>query len=314
MSSTIVSNAYLQSAALTIHKTYMAAGNDKKVQYSDLMNSYDGDNDRSFVQFLSLYGFGTLFQRKEGMGPHFDTPGEGRRYQVNYRTWALAYRVTKEMMMEDPKRIIKQLPKMLRKSSDQTKERLFWSMLNYAFLNSVPYADGQPLASFNHPLTGPSSTPGVNSYSNYLGNVPYTVETSQEAQYLMVTIPDDRALLNTIRPKTLVYPIGMHQVAQEINNSGYRPGDNSNSVNVAAGAFDLMPTDYLNAPLDGPFPWFVFAEKGQPGDAAHSMFYSIKYDTQKNFVDPLTESILYKTEFREIHGVVEARGIVCAGG
>lgn len=314
MSSIVNSSTFLQGASLVIHKEYSNSASEKTLQYNKLFNSYEGDDERRFVQFLNLVGFGTLFLRPEGQAPHFDTPSEGNRYQVTYRTWALGYRVTKEMMLEDPKRIIKQLPKQLRYSSDQTKERLFWSILNYAFSAAVPYADGQPLCSYNHPLQGASSVPGVNSYSNYLGNAPFTVETAQEAQYLMVTIPNDRALLTTRRPERLVYPIGMHQVALEVTGSGYRPGENTNTVNVAGGSFELMPTDYLNAPLNGPFPWFVCAPMGQPGDPGHSMFYSIKYDTQKSNVDPYTESILHKTEFREIHGVVDARGVVGSAG
>ena len=310
MSSLVNTATYWRSQSILAMKEYSNSAPQKPLQYPAVFNVYAGDPDRKFFQYLSLVGFGTLFVRGEGQAPHIDTPSEGNLSYFAYTTFALAYRVTKEMMREDAKSIIPKLPGLLRYSSDQTKERIFWNVFNYAFSTAVQLADGQPLCSTAHPLKGASSQPGVNSYSNFLGAAPFTVESLQSAFLLMSTIPDDRGLLTSRTPMKVVYPPGMHQVVQEVLNSGYYPSTDENRINAVAGSIDYMPTDYITANPTGPFPWFVLAANGEPGQDAHTIFQSIKWDEQRAFPDPQTQSMTHETEFRASWGAVDGRGIV----
>lgn len=314
MASVINTSTYLRSQALLVKKEYTNSAPQKPLKYPSVFNMYKGDQERRFFQYLSLVGFGTLALRGEGEVPAVDASKEGLLSYFAYTTYALRYIVTKEMVREDAKAIIPKLPGLLRYSSDITKEYLFWNVFNFAFNSGVLLADGQPLCSASHPLQGASATPGVTSYSNSLGAVPLTVETLQQAFLLMQTIPDDRGLPTYRTPVKMIYPPGLHQVAQEVLASGYYPASDENRINAVAGSVTPQPIEYLTAGANGPFPWFVMSAKGEPGQDAHSIFASIKWDEQRAYYDDPTESMTHSTEFRAVWGAVDGRGIVGSQG
>jgi hypothetical protein len=314
MSSIINTSTYFRSAALIVQKEYSNSTPQVPLQYPAVFNMYKGDPDRKFFQYMSLVGFGTLAVRGEGETPALDASKEGLLSYFAYTTYALAYRVTKEAIREDAKSIIPKLPGLLRYSSDQTKEYLFWNTFNFAFNNLVLMADGQPLCSTAHPLQGASVQPGVTTYSNSLGAVPLTVETLQQAYLLSAVMPDDRGLQTSRTPVKLIYPPGLHQVAHEVLSSGYYPSTDENRVNVVAGSIDPMPVRYLTSNPTGPFPWFVLAAKGDPGQDSHSVFASVKWDEQRAYYDDPTQSMVHETEFRAVWGAVDARGVVGSQG
>ena len=216
---------------------------------------------------------------------------------------ALRYIVSKEMAREDAKKIIPKLPGLLRYSSDQTKENLFWSTYNQAFNSAVTLADGQPLCSNAHPCTGALSV----TYSNYLGSVALTVESLQQAINLAASLPDDRGLLTYRTLKDLVYPIGLHKTVVEVLDSFYYPTSDENKVNAVAGSVEPHAIEYLLANTNGPFQWFVQAGKGALGTDSHTVFANVKWDEQRAWVDENTSSMNHETEFRSRMGPLTAR-------
>ena len=247
--------------------------------------------------------------RDEGQSASLDASKEGLLSAFPYVTYALRYIVTKEMSREDAKRVIPKLPGLLRYSSDQTKEFLFWNTWNLAFSNQVLLADGQPLCSNAHPLSGASGT-----YSNTLGAVALTVETLQQAFVLMGNIPDDRGLTTYRTPQSLIYPLGLHKTAVEVLSSMYYPTSNENKVNAVKNSVEPYAIEYLTSNASGPFPWFVLAGKGELGTDSHTVFANIKWDEQRAWVDDQTMSLNHETEFRATWGAVDGRGIVGSQG
>lgn len=305
---------YFQSQTVVLDKIYKNTGTENPLRYPMILNSYEGDKDRSFWQAMSIVGFGTLARKDEGQAAALDFSKEGIRSAYPWVSYALRYQVTPEAALEDYKKLIPQLPKMLRYSSDQTKEFLFSNILNLAFLNAASggynVADGQALISNSHPLTG---EPGV-TYSNNLGSVALTVETLQAAYNMMLVSVDDRGLAASYTPKQLVYPIGLHQTAVEVLKSFYYPYSNENRINVVADSIEPMAYRYLTSNAAGPFQWFVLAGKGELGKDAHSLFANIKFDKQRSWVDPITENLNQQTEFRASWGAVSGRGIIGSQG
>src|SRR6266567_923174 len=314
MASFINTRTYFQAATTQLKKIYMNSGSMEPLRYPSIFNEYKGDADRSYMQMLSLVGFGTLFEKTEGATAAVDYSKEGLRSSFAYVSYALKYAVTKEMSREDAKKIIPKLPGQLRYSSDQTKEFLFWNTFNLAFLSAAALADGQPLCSNSHPLQGSSARPGINSYSNLLGAVSLTTDTLQQAYILMEDVPTDRGLVSSYTPKQLIFPLGLQQAATETLSSLYYPTSNENRVNVVAGSISPMPIKYLTATAGGPFPWFVLAGKGDPGTDCHTVFADVKWDEQRSWVDDQTMSLFNETEFRAVWGAINGRGVVWSMG
>jgi hypothetical protein len=314
MASVVNTRTYFQLQSKLVKKAYTNSAPMKALRYPSVFNDYKGDYERAFFQYLSLIGFGTLAVKGEGEVPAVDVSKEGILSYYAYTSYALRYIVTKEMIREDAKSVIPKLPGLLKYSSDQTKEYLFWNVFNYAFNGSVLLANGQPLVSSSIPILGTSVVPGQTTFSNNLGSVPLTVETLEQAQILFSTIPDDRGLLSYRTPQKLIYPPAMHQVAMEVLASGYYPTTNENRINAVAGAVTPMPIEYLTAAPNGPFPWFVLAGQGEPGTDSHTVFADVKWDEQDAYYDEPTQSMIHSTEFRAVWGAVEQRGVVGSSG
>jgi hypothetical protein len=295
-----------------VKKKYSKSAPLKPLRYPTILNNFEGDEERKFFQFLSIVGFGLLSERTEGQVASIDFASEGLLSSFNYTSWALQYEVTKEAAREDAARLIPKLPALLRYSSDQTKENLFWLPFNLAFSTApgCALADGQPLCSTVHPLTG---VPGA-TYSNMLGAVALTVETLHQSQVLMSVIPDDRGLLTYRTMQDLIYPPGYHKTVVETLSSYYYPTTNENKVNAMAGSLEPHAIEYLQANFNGPFPWFVLAGKSELGSDGHTVFATVKWDEQNSYYDKKTQSMFHGTEFRAAWGSVDGRGVVGSSG
>src|SRR6266536_2759473 len=133
MSSFMNTSTFFLAQSKLLNKIYTNAGSAIPLRYPSVFNSYEGDADRRFLQMLSLIGFGVLSERTEGQSASVDFSKEGLESYFSYTTFALRYGVSKEMSREDAKKIIPKLPSLLRYSSDQTKEFMFWNVFNLAF-------------------------------------------------------------------------------------------------------------------------------------------------------------------------------------
>ena len=277
-------------------------------------SGWEGDMERQFFQLLSIVGFGYLPVKQEGQTASIDAASEGTLQFFPYVSYALRYIVTKEMGREDARKIIPMLPRLLKYSSYQTQEVNFWNILNLSFLNAASGGynvnDGLALCSNVHTCAG---APGI-TWSNYLGAVSLTVETINQAFNLMLSMPDDRGLQTSRTPVQLVYPIFLHQTATEVMSSYYYPSTDENRVNVVAGTLQPCASEYLTAPANGPYPWWVTSGKGMPGTDAHTMFATTKWDEQRAFYQEDTQSLNHETEFRSAWGAANGRGVVGSQG
>jgi len=314
MPSAINLASYFRAQTRIIKDIYSNSAPLKPRRWPEVFNTYDFEADRSFFQAMSLVGFGTLALKLEGQAASLDASKEGFLTMYPWFTYALRYIVTKEMAREDAKKIIPKLPPLLKYSKDQTIEFLVWNVFNLSFLGKgsggYSLADGQPLCSDVHPCAG---APGI-TYSNFLGAVALTVETLNQAFTLMGNIPDDRGLTTSRLPKSLLYPLGLHQTVVEVLQSFYYPGSNENRVNSVSGSLDPIAVEYITANQNGPFPWWVLGGKGDLGSDAHTAFTNVKWDEQRSWYDDPTQSMSHEVEVRLQWGAIEGRGLVGSQG
>jgi hypothetical protein len=309
---TMTTREFFQANSSIVMKLYSNSTPMEPIVYPELFNDWDFPEDRSFATVLSIAGFGVLQERTEGALPAVDVAREAARSSFAWTTYALRYFVSKEAMREDPKSLIPKLPGLLRYSSDQTKEFLIWSILNFAFNPAVPLAvNGLPLISANIPC---AANPAV-TFSNLLLNVGLSVDALQAAIDLMAIMPDDRGVLLTSKtPRKLVFPTYLRKQATQTLQSFYYPGTSQNDVNPVAGVVDPLAVKYITAPFGGPYPWFVTAGKGELGTDAHALFASVKWDEQEAHYDEDRKGMVHETEFRIMYDAVEQRGIVGSQG
>lgn len=315
MPTVMLTNTFLEAATKVLEKVYTKSGLEHPMRWPEVFNTPDYDQKRRFFSQHSVVPFGLLSQMGEGQAAPVDSAAPGLTSTFFWQNLGLRYIVTSDAQMEDPQSLFQELPKMLRYSVDQTQEYLFWNILNLAFLSyssgGYNLADGQPLISNAHPLTG---LPGV-TQSNFLGNVALSVESMQAVITMFQLLRDDRGKLIRNNPKDIIYPPGLHQTVVEILQSYFYPDTDQNKPNVVHNALTPRAVQYLTpAQGAGPFPWFVTSGKGKLGGDSHSMFAAVKYNKQRAFIDKNTENLIHEAKIRVSYGAVDFRGIVGSGG
>jgi hypothetical protein len=310
----INTGTYFRAQTRIVKDIYSNSVPTKPRRFPEFFNEFDIDMDRSFWQALSIVGFGTLALKTQGQVATLDSSKEGFMTMYPFFTYALRYIVTKEMVREDAKKIIPQLPGLLRYSKDQTIEFLVWNVLNLGFLNTAgggyQLADGQPLFSTVHPCAGQAGL----TYTNDVGAAAFTVEVLNQVYTIMGNMPDDRGLTTSRMPEDLWYCIGMHQQVVEVLGSFYYPDSNENRVNSVVGSLTPHAVEYLVSAPQGPFPWFVGSGKGKLGTDSHTAFTNIKWDEQRSYYEEQTQSMYHEVEVRLQWGAVEGRGLVGSQG
>jgi hypothetical protein len=315
MPSIHLTNTFLEAATKILEKIYTKSGLEIPLRWPEVFNTPDYDMRRRFFSQHSIVPFGLLSQMGEATQAPLDSAGPGLTSTFFWQNFGLRYIISDDAQLEDPQSIFKEFPKMLRYSVDQTQEYLFWNILNLSFLSwaegGYNLADGQPLISAIHPLTG---LPGV-TVSNFLGDVALTVESLQAVIIQFNLIKDDRGKLIRYIPKDIIYPPGLHQTVVEVLQAYFYPSTDQNRPNVVYNAVTPIAVQYLTpAQGPGPFPWWVTAGKGKLGRDAHSMFAALKYNKQRSYIDQTNQNLVHEAKIRVSMGAVDWRGIVGSGG
>lgn len=307
-----------QTAAKMMEKQFSNHANAVRTTYNEFFQIEETRKDRSFAQWMAYQELGLLQQKTEGNVPEFDQPRELIPEQWNYLTFALASIVTEEAQLEDALHFMGKLPAMLADSERETKEYLFWNILNQGWAADVLLSDGQPLFSSNH-LLGPipaSGGIGVQSsiglsYSNNLGAVEPSPETIRQAEILFNVLLSDRGLADFRQPIELIFHPNLTKTMQEVTGAPLAPYTNDNTPNTAHGQFLLRPVRYLSSP----YAWFMSAKKAPIGGNGHQLAVGFKWQNRvKTWMDNATGNWNIKTSFRAAWGPVGWRGIVGAQG
>lgn len=252
-------------------------------------------SDKWGEQSTSITGFGLAPTKAENAQVSYDEFYQGFDKTYTHTTYALAFRVSKEMIDDEKWGVVRKASQALGRSMFNTRQITAAAVFNGGASDTGP--DGVSLINASHPLVGGGTS------SNTLSAAADLSVTSLRAMIqVMEDVVDDRGLLLNINPRWLLIPNELRWDAEEILKSSLRPDNANNAVN----AFQTVSIDYLvwNY-LTDPDAWFMLSDKGE-----HSlMFYEREGVNTGSDVDWEADASKTKIRCRFSLGYDDFRGV-----
>lgn len=201
------------------------------------------NSQKAFEKEQEMSGFTVAGQKDQGDSVPFARLSQGIQKEYVHLTYGLGAIITREMMEDDQYGYITQIPRLLSEAMVRCEETIATAVLNNGFDASVTGADGSPLFSTTHALSGGSG----GTWANTPSTVVDLTQTSLESAYLDVLNLRD-ANNNRLRyePKKLIVSRGDFFNAQKILKTQYKVGSADNDVNIISELnMELVWTNYL---------------------------------------------------------------------
>jgi len=243
---------------------------------------------KAYEDTVKIGGLGSLKAKPEGSGISYDDPAQSARKRIVHVTFALGFRVSMEMMMDDQFGIIDRMSSDLADATRDHQENLAWSVLNNGFATTGGF-DGKALMATDHPLLKSSST-----FSNMLSPaVALSVTGLESLTTRSRKMLNDSGRYTPIQIENLVVPAELEFEAQRILESEYEPftGDNQiNTMTKSRTGTKILCVPYLTSTTS----WFLLANK-----AKHSLIWynrsKVEYSSGK---DSQTKDMLNDVMYR----------------
>lgn len=238
-----------------LRKVFMGAWDTWPEEYSKIANVLTSK--RAYEEELMGAGLGRFEVKPEGQPITYDEPTQGNDQRYTHASYALGFRVTREMWDDDLYGVMKKMAKELAISARMTCELEFASLLDDAFAGAVHTgADGQALCSLDHPLTAGgtySNTPAV--------TVDLGIGALRAASERLERMVNERGLPeNRGRGQEIICSPTFQWVAEEILKSKNKAYTADNTMNAFDGmGLTHMVSHYMS---DEDF-WFLTTEKSR---------------------------------------------------
>lgn len=237
---------------------------------------------RAFELDSKMAGLGPLVRKAEGAVYTFDEPLPGEEIKYVHQTFALAYRISQEMVEDEQWGLVNRLSNELGLSAGYNKNIQAFSVLNNGFNSAYVGFDGLPLFHASH-----TRLDGGTVQSN-IGNTDVGTLGIQQAIEAAENMVNDRGMpVLGSQPKYLVHgPASIWATATTLD-SAYDPNTPaSNAINVISAKYNLLPV--LVHFLTDSDSWFLLADKD-----AHDLNMYIRVDDQyKASDDPMTGDVM----------------------
>ncbi len=267
---------------------------DEYTQFFNILGSV-----RQYEEDSTLAGFGTVPEKDEGSDITYDDPQQGFDVRYTHTTFALGFRVTREMWEDDLYGKMNKMPSALGRSMRIAIENDGANVLNRAFDSNFTGGDGIELSSLVHPNTDGSTQ------KNELSTPADLSETAIEQAIIdIAATTDDRSLeINLMPRKLIVHPSDQFR-AKQLMNSALVPDSGNNAVNTLQGILDIQVSHYVTD-TDA---WFI-----QCDNHSLNFFFRRRPDFEPgNDFD--TEDAKFKATARWSKGWTDWRGMFCVAG
>ena len=292
---TVTREAFDKVVSNTLYTAYID-------EYEQLPATYPSvfkvtSTDRAYEDALITAGLGTTPVKPESVDVAMDRPLNVGTVRMSIVSYGLGYELSQELIDDDKFGVVGvPASKMLAESGRDTEERQAWALLNGAFTTTKSY-DGVSIINASHSLAGGST----------YGNAPASaqafsftaLQASLERSKLMV---NERGLRVRAQPTTVVVPVQLSWLAEEILGSANKPFTSDNTTNVLAGSrvgLKVVSSPYLTSST----AWFVLTAKHK------LMFFWRKRPYMDNDYDKKAQTAAYMNFFRFGTAAFDWRGV-----
>ena len=299
---TINSSSFAKALWPGVNAWYGKAYSEYPVEYTKLFET--NKSTRAFEEDVGTTGFGLAVIKPEGSPVTMDSERQAFITRYSHVVYALGFTITREAMDDDLYDVVGQRKAQgLAFSMRQTKEIVAANVYNRYATAGYTGGDGVTLLSASHP----NFAGGL--WSNQLGTAADLSEAALEQAHIDIAgFTNDRGLLISVRPKTLIIPRQLMFEAKRILTPDGRPGTDTNDVN-AMKAMGLVPETVVNHYLVDTDAWFLRT------DAPHGMKHFERradgFDMDNDFD---TENAKFKATARYSFGWTDPRGLFGSGG
>lgn len=307
--SIINSSSFAKALWPGVNAWYGKAYNEYPVEYTKLFETFKSS--RAFEEDVGVSSFGLAVVKPEGSPIQYDSERQAYITRYSHVVYALGFMITREIMDDDLYDVVGQRKAQgLAFSMRQTKEIVAANVYNRAFNTSYTGGDGVSLCSGNtgasrngHPLFAGGT------FANELTTAADLSEAALEQAHIDIAgFTNDRGLLISVRPKTLIIPRQLMFEAKRITAPTGRPGTDTNDVN-AMKALGLVPEVVVNHYLTDSDAWFLRTDV--PHGMKHWERNADSFDMDNDFD---TENAKFKARARYSFGWTDPRGIFGSPG
>lgn len=213
--------------------------------------------ERAYEDFIITAGLGTTPTKPESVTVALDRPFQVGSVRLTITSYGLGYEVSKELMDDDLYGVVADpASRFLAQSGRDTEERQGAALFNLAFTTQQAY-DGVSLINAAHPLIAGGTAANRPATAQALGFT--SLQASIERSRNMV---NERGLRIRTTPTTLIVPIPLEWLADEILLSSKKPHEASNTENVMAQS-KIGLTRFTYPYLTSTTAWFTLADKSK---------------------------------------------------
>lgn len=255
---------------------------------------------RRFEKVAAYSTLAAMPEKAEGAKWPTDDPIQRFTYEVENKTYALAFPVTEEMVEDDEQDLVDAMAMSIAMSAWETLHVNAANILNRAFNSSYVYGDGKELCATDHPTAGGTASNELTTPADLANS------SLDEARYTMQNTVDHRGKMLRLVAKRLIVPSQIMALAEQITDSQYEYNAASGALNKNFFRGRLLPVELPY--LTDTDAWFIQADE-------HHMRFNdrVSYSTGK-YVNVDTGSLVHYGRMRNSFGVGDWRGIFGTAG
>lgn len=262
-------------------------------------------HDRDIWQSSELHDMELFQSVAEGSEYSFKRPKQGASKTLTISKYGLGFSISEEMIDDGKIDLVSDMVKKLAKSAKESQEIQAMNVFNNGFTSEVT-ADSVAVFSTSHTL------PSAGTFRNRLSSDADLSQSSLDTmlQDFETQFVGDSGIIYNMKPKKLVVHPSNKRYAMELIGSDLKPDTADNNMN----AFKQDGLMVVSSPhLTDQDAWFLV---GEPSETGLRIVSRKPIETKAAGPDQgfTTDSILYKSRYREAIGVTHPYGIFGSRG